>query len=110
MATPSLEEIRDAVFGASSSSGLDGFGGYFFQKCWDIISDDVSAVIIHLFASLNIPVGMNSSFVALILTVANFIRVTDFPPIVMGNFMYKIFTKIVATRLSSFIGDILSPS
>lgn len=41
-ATPSLEEICDAVFGldASSSPGPDGFGGVFYQICWDIILDD----------------------------------------------------------------------
>lgn len=28
----------------------------------------------------------------------------------MGNFSYKIFTKIIATRIGSFIGKVLSPS
>lgn len=53
---------------------------------------------------------MNSSLVTLILKVTNSIWVTNFCPIVMGNFYYKIFTKIVATRLGSFISEILSPS
>lgn len=52
---------------------------------------------------------MNSSLVALIFKVADSVRVTDFCPIVMGNFTYKIFTKVIATRLGSFIGEILSP-
>lgn len=50
---------------------------------------------------------MNSSLVTLIPKVADSIQVTDFWPIFMGNFFYKIFTKIVATRLGGFIGDIL---
>lgn len=53
---------------------------------------------------------MNSSLMTLIPKVNDSIHVSNFCPIVMGNFLYKIFTKIVATRLSSFIGDILSPS
>lgn len=53
---------------------------------------------------------MNSSLFTLIPKVADSIRVTDFRPIVMENFVYKIFTKGIATRLGSFIGKILSPS
>lgn len=67
-ATPSLDEIRDAVLGldASSSPGPDGFGGYFYHKCWGTISDDVSVAITHIFVTLDILEGMNSSFVTLI--------------------------------------------
>lgn len=53
---------------------------------------------------------MNSSFVSLIPKVADSVRVTNFRPIVMDNFIYKVFTKIIASRLGSFIRDILSPS
>lgn len=53
---------------------------------------------------------MNLNFVTFIPKMADSIRVSNFRPIVMGNFSYKIFTKIVATRLGSFIGNILSPS
>lgn len=110
--TPSLEEIQDAVFALDpdSSPGRNSFGGCFYQKCWSIIADDVAKAIIYLFASLNFPSGMNSSFVTLIPKVADSIRISDFRPIVMGNFIYKIFTKVVYTRLGSFIGDVLSSS
>lgn len=111
-ATPSPKEVRDTVFSLdpASSPGPDGFGGYFYQKCWEVISEDVTNTITHLFASLEFPAGMNSSLVTLIPKVANSIRVTDFRPIVMENFSYKIFTKIVATWLGGFIGEVLSPS
>ncbi|KAL8502779.1 hypothetical protein ACS0TY_021770 [Phlomoides rotata] len=41
--TPSIDEIKKAVFDMeqSSSPGPDGFGGSFFQTCWDIIAADV---------------------------------------------------------------------
>lgn len=52
---------------------------------------------------------MNSNFVLLIPKVAISVRIIDFCPIVMGNITYKIYTKILATRLGSFIGEILSP-
>lgn len=67
-ATPSHDEIRSAVFGleASSSPGPDGLGVFFYHKCWDTISKDVSAAIIHFFTTLEIPNEMNSSLVTLI--------------------------------------------
>lgn len=110
--SPSDEEIREAVFDLDPASGPSprGFGGYFYHCGWEIISHDVSRAISHLFNSNDLPRGINSNFVELIPKVANSIRVTDFCPIVMGNFVYKVYTKIVATRLGNFIGDILSPS
>lgn len=108
---PSDDEIQEAVFSldAASAPGPDGFGGHFYQSYWEVISFDVIQAVNFLFSSVVIPQGMNSNFIALIPKVDNSIRVTDFHPIVMGNFTYKIFTKILATRLGSFISDILSP-
>ncbi|OIT39781.1 hypothetical protein A4A49_61719, partial [Nicotiana attenuata] len=41
---PNTEEIKDVVFemGANSAAGPDGFNGTFFQKCWDIIKEDIT--------------------------------------------------------------------
>lgn len=74
------DEVKHAIFSldAISSPGPDGFGEFFYHKCWDIIAMDVFNAIIHLFSTLNIPEGMNSSLVMLIPKVANSIRVTDF--------------------------------
>lgn len=68
----------------------------------------MNQAIIHIFATSLIPSGMNSNFVALIPKVQDFIKVKDFRPIVMGNFPYKVYTKILASRLGRFIGGILS--
>ncbi|KAM5552403.1 hypothetical protein ABKV19_026979, partial [Rosa sericea] len=42
-ALPSAEEVKSTVFSmdGSSAPGPDGFGGCFFQFCWDVISTDV---------------------------------------------------------------------
>lgn len=60
--------------------------------------------------SLDLPQGMNSIFVALIPKVANSVSITDFRPIIMGNFVYKIFIKVIPTRMGTFTRDVLSPS
>ncbi|XP_026430518.1 uncharacterized protein LOC113327554 [Papaver somniferum] len=40
---PSFEEIHEAVFdlGADSAPGPDGFAGFFYRHCWEIIRDDL---------------------------------------------------------------------
>lgn len=48
---PTLEEAKAAVFDMSGSGALgpDGFGGSFFQKFWDNISDDVFQFVLQFF-------------------------------------------------------------
>ncbi|XP_019232877.1 PREDICTED: uncharacterized protein LOC109213527 [Nicotiana attenuata] len=48
---PNTEEIRDVVFdmGANSAAGPDGFNDTFFQKCWDIIKDDITGFMQEIF-------------------------------------------------------------
>lgn len=40
---PSMDEVKNAVFSMNGASAPapDGFGGFFFQKYWDIIATDV---------------------------------------------------------------------
>lgn len=104
-------EVKVAVFGlnATSAPGPDGFSGVFYQKCWPIIQQDLVSAVRHFFHHIIIPNGVNSSFVALIPKTPDAIRVENFYPIVMGNYLFKIFTKILASRLGSFIGQYISP-
>lgn len=87
---------------SSQFSGPRWFLGLFYQKCWNIISHEGFDAITYIFTTLDLPHGMNFSFVALISKIANYIRVTDFTPIVIGNFIYKVYTKIIASRLGKF--------
>ncbi|KAL8555579.1 hypothetical protein ACS0TY_003398 [Phlomoides rotata] len=110
-AIPGVDEIKRATFDMepSSSPGPDGFGGSFYQTCWDIIALDVIAAVQFFFTTRHIPFGLNSSFVTLIPKNPGANRVEDFRPIVMGNYLFKIFTKILASRLGGVAARILSP-
>jgi len=46
---PSQLEIKNAVFylNKDGAPGLDGFGAFFFQAYWDIISNDVTNVVLE---------------------------------------------------------------
>ncbi|XP_026428877.1 uncharacterized protein LOC113324801 [Papaver somniferum] len=79
---PSIDEIHAAVFdlGADSAPGSDGFAGFFYRHCWEIIREDLRG--------------------------ANTLR--NFRPTGLSNFFFKIFTKILATRLGSVLDNLIS--
>ncbi|XP_026443842.1 uncharacterized protein LOC113343994 [Papaver somniferum] len=80
---PTVEEIREVVFdlGADSAPGPDGFAGFFYKHCWEIICEDLER-------------GANT--------------IRNFRPIGLSNFFFKIFIKILTTRLGSVLGKLVS--
>ncbi|GJR21605.1 RNA-directed DNA polymerase, eukaryota, reverse transcriptase zinc-binding domain protein [Tanacetum coccineum] len=61
------------------------------------------------FINRTFPKGCNSLFIALILKVIDAKFVSDFWPISLIGCQYKIIGKLLANRLSSVIGDVISP-
>ena len=53
---------------------------------------------------------LNSNLMALIPETANAIKVEHFRPIAMGNFVFKLITRIIADCLGSICDKILSPN
>ncbi|KAL3637594.1 hypothetical protein CASFOL_018762 [Castilleja foliolosa] len=47
LSLPPPEEILEAInhLSPESSPGLDGFTGYFFSDCWDIIANDITRLV-----------------------------------------------------------------
>ncbi|XP_026445232.1 uncharacterized protein LOC113345771 [Papaver somniferum] len=109
-AIPTQEEIKEAVFGLDSDSapGPDGFLGCFYRHCWDIIQLDLTNAIIFCWQSKTIPSGVNSSLIFLLSKVRGANSLRNFRPIGLSNFFFKIFTKILDTRLGSVLGNLVS--
>ncbi|XP_043687692.1 uncharacterized protein LOC122638906 [Telopea speciosissima] len=65
---PSKEEVKKAVFALSKDSapGLDGFFGYFFISCWEIIGEDVWRAVEDFFSGGWLPRGYTSANLVLI--------------------------------------------
>ncbi|XP_026445206.1 uncharacterized protein LOC113345746 [Papaver somniferum] len=65
--TPSMEEIKAAVFdlGPDSAPGPDGLLGCFYRHCWDLIHQDLAKAIIFCWNNKSIPNGDNSSLILL---------------------------------------------
>ncbi|KAM1823097.1 hypothetical protein ACFX14_025043 [Malus domestica] len=110
-ALPTDEEIKEAAFSLSASSapGPDGFPGFFYHHCWDIVSFDVIQFVKQFFQSNWLYPNANSNFLVLIPKVEDAISMTHFRPIALANFLFKIIPKILAIRLSHVVQRIISP-
>ena len=104
------EEIRKAVFslGRDKAPGPDGFTFVFFQNCWDIVKKDLLKVFAEFFLNGKIGICMNSTFISLIPKKDRSIKVKDFRPISLVSSVYKIITKVLATRLSEVLSNTIS--
>ncbi|XP_026439650.1 uncharacterized protein LOC113338440 [Papaver somniferum] len=108
---PSKEDIREAVFqlNQDGSPGPDGFTGIFYRIAWDIISEDLTATIQFCWLNQVIPAGLNSNFLILLPKTKEAKKVNQFRPIGLSNFCFKIITKIITIRISSFLHKLISP-
>ncbi|GKB90840.1 RNA-directed DNA polymerase, eukaryota [Tanacetum coccineum] len=106
----SNDDIRTAVWGCGvdKSPGPDGFTFEFFRKFWTVIGPDFCIAVKWFFEHGGFAIGCNSSFVTLIPEVLDPKTVSDFRPISLIGSLYKVVTKILATRLSLVISDLIS--
>ncbi|XP_026399721.1 uncharacterized protein LOC113295604 [Papaver somniferum] len=106
---PSSEEIKQAALELDSDSapGPDGFSDCFYRHCWDIIQDDLTKAIIYCWNTGPIPNDVNSSLIILRAKVRGANTLPNFGPIGLSNFLFKIFTKILGTRLSRVLDKLV---
>ncbi|GKA93469.1 RNA-directed DNA polymerase, eukaryota [Tanacetum coccineum] len=104
------DEIRNAVWscGENKSPGPDGFTFEFFRKFWNVIGSDFCIAVEWFFDRGSFAIGCNSSFIALIPKILDPKCVSDYRPISLIGSLYKVVTKILATRLSVVISGLIS--
>jgi hypothetical protein len=95
---PTHEEIKNAVFSLNkdSSPGPDGFGAIFFQTFWNIIKLDVINAVMQFFTSGWIMPNFNANTLVLIPKTDHADNVSDYRPIAIANFKFKLISKIIA--------------
>lgn len=91
----------------SSAPGNDGFTGYFYSACWDIIQADLCAFVLDFFKGTHIPQEIATTTLVPIPKVHEARRLGDYRPISLGNFSGKIISKILAIRLAKLFPDII---
>lgn len=107
---PTWYEVEDAVFGMNfdGAPGPDGFGGFFYQKYWDIVGKEVYNVVTQFFKDSWLPQNINSNNVVLIPKTTSADAINQFRPIALANYKFKIITKVLADRLGRIAPKIVS--
>ncbi|XP_026400560.1 uncharacterized protein LOC113296467 [Papaver somniferum] len=107
---PSHMDIKVVVFGmdANSAPGPDGFPGSFYKYAWEILKDYLTEDIKCCWSHGFISKGMNSNFLVLLPKIQGAKKAEQFRPIGLANFNFKIITRIITTRLSKMIENMIS--
>ncbi|KAM1605749.1 hypothetical protein PS2_026450 [Malus domestica] len=112
LAVVSNDEVRAAAMqmGSLKAPGPYGFPGIFYQNNWDTVATEVNELIWDLMNGTDIPWGINATHLVLIPKVHKPESVEQFRPISLGNFSYKVLSKVLANRLKVVLPDLISPS
>ncbi|XP_052198247.1 uncharacterized protein LOC127805524 [Diospyros lotus] len=103
------QDIKDALFsiGEDKSPGPDGFSSCFFKKAWHIVGPQICLAVREFFASKSLLKQINHTTIALVPKSSHSSSVEDFRPISCCNVVYKIISKILASRMASILDSIV---
>lgn len=88
----------------------DGFSMAFFQKCWEVLKEDILAVFKEFHSKQKFEKSFNATLVSLISKKTGVVDIKDFCPISLVGGVYKIISKVLVERLKSVLGKIISNS
>jgi len=99
----SAEEIKVVVWNCKGNEAPspDGVNFFFIKKEWNIIGRDIIRMVDEFYRANLLPSGINSSVVTLIPKIKCVNKLTEFRPINLVGSLYKIFSKILATKLKN---------
>ncbi|CAB4268374.1 unnamed protein product [Prunus armeniaca] len=103
-------EIVEAVkaLHPTKSPGPDGFTGSFYQHYWEVIGADVIMAVKSFFETGRMSREINRTFIFLIPKSENPTKITQWRPIALCNFLYKIISKVLTNRLKQVLPSVVS--
>jgi hypothetical protein len=107
----SEKEVREAIFQMkhNKAPGPDGFPAEFYQVFWCLRKDDLA--MFRDFHVGNLPLFyLNFVIITLLPKEKEVKKIQQYRPICMLNVSFKIFTKVLANRLTSVACRITKPS
>ncbi|XP_056698138.1 uncharacterized protein [Spinacia oleracea] len=88
--------------------GLDGFSSHFFKATWSIVSTNICAAISDFSITSKILKEVNVTSITLVPKVTVPASVGDFRPIACCPILYKCISKLLCSKLSDILPDIIT--
>jgi len=105
------QEVEEAVqqMKEGKAPGPDGFIANFFHRFWDLIKNEVWQVVEESRELRWMYPGLNATFITLVPKGEDSNTPDKYRPIALCNMIYKIISKVIATRLKPLLPLIISP-
>jgi hypothetical protein len=106
----SLKELKLvlSLFKKDKSPGPDGWTVEFFLHFFDLVSEDLLAMVEEARSSGRIAGSLNSTFLALIPKINKPQNYGDYRPISLCNLVYKVISKVIANQIKPILSKALS--
>ncbi|GAU44256.1 hypothetical protein TSUD_400020 [Trifolium subterraneum] len=106
----SEKEIREAVWSCdrNKSPGPDGFNFNFLKTCWNVVKDDFMNFFHEFHQHAAFPKGFTASFLTLIPKKDHPQNLSYYRPISLIDCVYKVLSKVLASRLKKVLGKLIS--
>ncbi|XP_058765390.1 uncharacterized protein LOC131638862 [Vicia villosa] len=107
-----MEEIKEAVWSCdgSKSMGPDGISLLFFKKCWSFVKEDVVSCFNAFYSETVFSKAIISSFLTLVPKKDNPLDLDDYRLICLVGSIYKMLSKLLASRIKRVLSSIISNS
>lgn len=87
----------------------NGYLADFFPQNWKTVHVELCNAVLHFLNTGHLDASINSTYIALIPKIQTPASVSDYRPISLCNVLYKLISKVMATRLKEFLPFIISP-
>ncbi|XP_074298553.1 uncharacterized protein LOC141629451 [Silene latifolia] len=106
------DEIKEALFHIPNhkAPGPDGYSSAFFKDAWSVVGEELCEVVKDFFIHGRLLKQLNHTLVTLVPKEELPQDVTQFRPISCCNVVYKIISKLICSRLTRVLPDIISPT
>ena len=106
------EEVAAAIKKSPKhkSPGEDGLTAEFYQRMWSVVGEDLTAVFKFMWESSSIPCTITKGVIVMVPKVTQPKVIKDYRPITLLDVDLKIFSRVLATRLTRVLNRLLHPN